>query len=73
MQTKPRMIRKSRRRREKGMPTKELLPVRLLVSGLGLEPRWLLNRLQNDIGFISFTRLGTRVKINTKKTATTRL
>ena len=30
-------------------PKKKLLLVRLLVSGLGLEPRWLLNRLQNTL------------------------
>ena len=35
------------------MPSKELLLVRLRVSGLGLEPRWLLKRLQNYIWFIA--------------------
>ena len=42
--TRPRMKRKTRRK--EGMPSKELLLVRLHVSGLGLEPRWLLNRLK---------------------------
>ena len=42
----PRMKRKSRRRRKERMASKKFLLVRLLVSGLGLEPRWLLNRFQ---------------------------
>ena len=47
MPTRPRLKRKTRRK--KLMPSKELLLVRLLVSGLGLEPRWLLNRFKNYI------------------------
>ena len=33
-------------RRQERMSSKEQLPVRFQVSGLGLEPRWPLNRLQ---------------------------
>ena len=43
---------KRKTRRKEGMPSKELLLVRLHVSGLGLEPRWLLNRLQNTFRII---------------------
>ena len=44
MPTRLRLERKIKRKER--MPSKGLLLVRLLVSGLGLEPRWLLNRLQ---------------------------
>ena len=42
MPTRTRLKRKTRRK--EGMPSKELLLARLLVSGLGLDPKWLLNR-----------------------------
>ena len=44
MPTKPRLKRETRRK--EGKPSKELLLVRLRVSGLGLEPKWLLNRFE---------------------------
>ena len=47
MPTRPKLKRETRRK--EGMPSKELLLVRLRVSGLGLEPRWLLNRFKNYI------------------------
>ena len=47
MPTRPRLGRKTRRKDR--MPSKALLLMRLLVSGLGLEPRLLLNRLQIEI------------------------
>ena len=47
MPTKPRLKRETRRK--EGMPSKELLLVRLRVSGLGLEQMWLLNRFKNYI------------------------
>ena len=58
MPTRPRMKRKTRGKEL--MPSKELLLVRLHVSGLGLEPRWLLNRcftkikinIVKEVGFI---------------------
>ena len=50
MSTKPRLKRKTRGKKQ--MPSKELLLVRLHMSGLGLEPRWLLNRLQFTLNVI---------------------
>ena len=50
MPTTPRLDRETRRK--EGMPSKELLLVRLHVSGLGQEPRWLLNRLKTEMVLI---------------------
>ena len=46
---------KRKTRRKEGMPSKELLLVRLHVSGWGLEPRWLLNRLRTKTVLIDTT------------------
>ena len=45
MPTRPRLKRETRKK--EGNQSKELLLVRLRVSGLGLEPKWLLNRFKN--------------------------
>ena len=50
MPTRPRLKRKTRIK--EGLPSKELLLVRLRVCGLELEPRWLLNRLKTEIVLI---------------------
>ena len=67
MPTRPRLKRKTRRK--EGMASKELLLVRLLVSGLGLEPRWLLNRLKTEIKQSQFLPCQVQRKVEDKERA----
>ena len=65
--TRPGLERKTRRK--EGTPSKELLLVRLLVSGLGLEPRWLLNRLKTEIKQSQFLPCQVQRKVEDKERA----
>ena len=56
---------KRKTRRKEGMPSKEL--VKLHVYGLGLEPRWLLIRLQNTflILYLNYCQVFKKAEKNT--------